>query len=81
MAGCNFLPNVSATTSSCCDRHDDDYRLGKGTRLEADQRLRDCVLKGGSKRWKVTLAYWGVRLFGWAWWYACAYIRWRDKND
>ncbi|TXT23908.1 MAG: hypothetical protein FD134_1877 [Gallionellaceae bacterium] len=66
MSNCNFLPNVGKGTDTCCGQHDKDYAAGSGVaRLDADRKLRNCLLENGNPRWLVCLAFWLIRLFGW----------------
>ena len=64
--GCTLVPDFGFT--KCCDAHDLDYMKGGNEldRWRADMKFLKCMLK--RKKYKcVSLAYYfGVVLFGWA---------------
>ena len=68
--GCSLFPDRSLIENSdwceCCLEHDIAYWQGgtKAQRLEADQKLRDCVLKKTGNRTLAEAMYQGVRLGG-----------------
>ena len=49
--------------------HDYLYRRRKGTRQHADRLFALIMRKQGQSEWRVVLAYYTVRAFGWLWWY------------
>jgi len=49
--------------------HDYLYQLGIRTRKEADDIFRESMLVLGVAPWRVSLMYWGVRIFGWLAWH------------
>lgn len=63
--GCSFFPD--GNYESCCDAHDAAYQEQRVSRLEADQRLYDCV-EARAGRFVAGVMYAGVRLFGWIRW-------------
>jgi hypothetical protein len=48
--------------------HDEDYRLGRGTRAASDKRLALAMTVLGASWWKRQKIYWGLRAFGWKAW-------------
>lgn len=52
--------------------HDYLYKIGRGTRKEADDIFREAMAFSGVKPWKISVMYWAVRLFGW--------LAWRGNN-
>lgn len=65
---CTGWKFASNDINNCCHQHDRDYGInGKVTRVEADNRLRNCILKNGHpiKAWLFWVI---VRLFGWIFW-------------
>ncbi len=68
--GCSLFPDRSLIENSdwceCCLEHDIAYWQGgtKAQRLEADQKLRDCVLEKTGNRTLAETMYQGVRLGG-----------------
>jgi len=49
--------------------HDYLYRCQRGTRRRADRLFALIMRKQGQAEWRVVLAYYTLRLTGWAWWY------------
>ena len=68
--GCSLFPDRSSIENSdwceCCLEHDIAYWQGgtKAQRLEADQKLRDCVLERTGNKALAEAMYQGVRLGG-----------------
>lgn len=69
-AGCTLFPDKGI--GDCCKEHDEYYRTQPGTRLKGDRALLECGIRNGH-RTRATLAYAGIRLFGWIRWY---WIKW-----
>lgn len=63
--GCTLFPDENYT--SCCDSHDKHYATGT-SRSQADQELRECIIKAGHP-YMAWIAWIGIRLFGWPFWY------------
>lgn len=61
--GCSWSPDFNFRC--CCIRHDIDYWAGgtKQDRLEADQRMRDCI-RSYNRPILAWIYYIGVRIFG-----------------
>lgn len=73
--GCSLFPDRSLITSKdwcdCCLEHDIAYWQGgtKAQRLEADRKLRDCVLAKTGDSVLAEAMYQGVRFGGSPWFY------------
>lgn len=62
---CTGVHVNSQGANSCCHAHDQAYGVnGTGTRLQADQALRDCLIRNGCPRWLAWSVYGSVRAFG-----------------
>jgi len=59
--GCSLSPDFQF--KECCKIHDFWYTTGLIERLEADQRLRDCI-RGKSNWFLAQIYYRSIRLFG-----------------
>lgn len=71
--GCTGVPDFNFG-KDCCGEHDYHYQIDGITRMEADRRLRVCLLKKGTQTkglhrfgfYMIAWSYWvGVRLVGW----------------
>lgn len=61
--------NLGERANGCCHDHDRAYgKAGTGTRLQADDALRECLIHNGMPRWQAWSVYYAVRMFGGAWW-------------
>jgi len=65
---CTGIRNVKPETNTCCHQHDRDYGIkGTVTRLQADKRLRECLMAQGKPI--IAWLFWGgCRLGGWIFW-------------
>lgn len=65
-----FWPLVSPLeTLTASAPHDYLYRHQQGSRRRADRLFALIMRKQGQAEWRVVLAYYAVRVAGWAWWY------------
>lgn len=48
--------------------HDYLYQNHSRTRKDADSIFHEAMLVSGTMKWKATILYWAVRLFGWSAW-------------
>ena len=71
--GCTGIPD--GDYRDCCHEHDYYYQhrgrcpTEKISRAEADRRLRACIRDNGEDALWAGIVYFGVRIFGWLWWY------------
>lgn len=61
-------PEIDPITLAPSIGHDYLYEKKMMTRKETDQWYRKELIENGYPKWKATLTYWGVRLFGWRHW-------------
>ena len=57
---------------SACALHDERYADKEITRKEADAELWENIIMeiGCENKWLADLTYFGVRTFGWFWWWS-----------
>lgn len=68
--GCSLVPDVPETVH-CCVIHDKAYyEAGGGAkgRAAADKAFLNCMKEAGWT-WRAYVRYFGVRMFGWTFWY------------